>query len=403
VLTWSRRARLRAEVTRRLWPIPLGFAVAAVGLAALVSWIERTFTLASPVTFSASAAQPTLSSIASGMLVFIGFVFSVVTFAIQYEASTYTPRLLRSVANSTAMRVTLGVFIATFVYAVLVLTRVEPEREYGYSVGLAPVLVGVSILFFLVLMTEVADRARSGRTVGEVARSGRRTIERMRAGTSPTPSPADDDVRPAGEGRVVPSAFSRGGVVQAIDVKGLVDAAARHDAVVEFVPGVGGFVAAGAPLFRVYGGTTPVPDQTLHSSVLLGEERTADQDPRLSIRILVDIAIRALSPAVNDPSTAVEALSRIGDLLNVLASRTLPDGVHRDLAGSVRLLEPVPSWDEYLELAFTEIRVYGAGSPFVVRETRRVLDELRELAPADRRPAVEHQSSLFDLHPSAGP
>jgi len=173
VLTWSQRARLRAEVTRRLWPIPLGFAIAAVGLAQLVSWIDGKVTPVPAITFSASSAQTTLSSIASGMLVFIGFVFSVITFAIQYEASTYTPRLLRSVANSTAMRVTLGVFIATFLYALLLLALIEPDNQYGYSVLMAIVLVGVSVLFFLGLMTEVADRARSGKTVAEVARSGR--------------------------------------------------------------------------------------------------------------------------------------------------------------------------------------------------------------------------------------
>jgi uncharacterized membrane protein len=386
---------MRAAVTRRLWPIPLGFAVIAVGLAQLVPWIDRKFTLGSPITYDTSSAQTTLSSIASGMLVFIGFVFSVITFAIQYEASTYTPRLLRSIANSTAMRVTLGVFIATFVYALLLLAQIKPDSEYQYSVLLAVLLVGVSVLFFLGLMTGVANRSRSGRTVGEVARSGRRTIERTCRTEVERVSPSGGDARPDGESRVVPSAFARGGVVQAVDVRGVVALAAKHDVVVELVPEIGGFVAVGAPLFRVYGGTA-FPDHALHRSILLGEERTSDQDPKLSIRILVDIAIRALSPAINDPTTAVEALSRIGDLLILLAGRTLPNGEHRDRAGAIRLVEPTPTWDDYLELALTEIRVYGVGSPFVVGEMRRILDELRDLAPSARRPAVDHQLDLIE-------
>ena len=178
MLNWAQRYRLRAAVTRRLWPIPLAFGVVAVVLAQFVGWIDGRYTPGSSVTFDSGSAQATFAAIASGMLVFIGFVFSVVTFAIQYEASTYTPRLLRAIADSAAMRLTLGVFIATFVYALLSLAQIEPDREYRYSVLVAVVLVGVSLLFFLALMTEVADRARSGRTVGDVARAGRRVIDR---------------------------------------------------------------------------------------------------------------------------------------------------------------------------------------------------------------------------------
>ena len=396
MLTWSKRYRLRGAVTRRLWPIPLAFGVVAVVLAQFVGWIDGTHTADSSTTFDSSSAQATLGAIASGMLVFIGFVFSVVTFAIQYEASTYTPRLLRAIADSAAMRLTLGVFIATFVYALLSLAQIEPDREYRYAVLVAVVLVGVSLLFFLALMTEVADRARSGRTVGDVAREGRRVIDRTcrreldpNAAVSGTPS-LD------GNGRVVSGSGVTGGVVQAIHVDGLVEIATRHDVVIELVPEVGGFVASDAPLFLVHGDAPGFPDDDLIGSIAIGEERTSEQDPRLSIRILVDIAIRALSPAINDPTTAVEALERIGDLLLLLSTRALPDGVHRDRSGTVRLVEPVPTWDDYVELAFTEIRLYGAGSPFVAREMRLALASLRRRAPAPRQSAIERQVGLLE-------
>jgi uncharacterized membrane protein len=396
VLNWAQRYRLRAAVTRRLWPIPLAFGVVAVVLAQFVGWIDGRYTPGSSVTFDSGSAQATFAAIASGMLVFIGFVFSVVTFAIQYEASTYTPRLLRSIANSTAMRLTLGVFIATFVFALLLLAQTEPDREYRYSVLAAVVLVGVSLLFFLALMTEVADRARSGRTVGDVARAGRRIIERTcRSGLDDAPAPSDTP-RLDGSGRVVSGSGATGGVVQAIDSRGIVEIAAQHDVIVELVPEVGGFVASDAPLFRVYGETTGFPDDDLINSIATGEERTSVQDPRLSIRILVDIAIRALSPAINDPTTAVEALERIGDLLLLLSTRALPDGVHRDRSGTVRLVEPTPTWDDYLTLAFTESRLYGASSPFVADEMRRSLQALRRQAPASRQAAIDHQVDLLE-------
>jgi uncharacterized membrane protein len=396
VLTWSQRYRLRAAVARRVWPIPVVFAVVAVGLAQLMVWLDRTYTPAAPVTFDSGSTQSTLAAIASGMLVFIGFVFSVVTFAIQYEASTYTPRLLRTIANSTAMRLTLGVFIATFVYALLLLAQTEPNREYRYSVIVAMVLVGVSLLFFLALMTEVADRARSGRTVGDVGRTGRRIIEHT-CGAATDPSPAvRDEPRLEGTGRVVHQPHATGGVIQAIDVDGIVKLAAHHDVIVELVSGVGSFVESGAPLFRVHGGTEGFPDDKLLASIATGEERNSDQDPRLSIRILVDIAIRALSPAINDPTTAVEALERIGNLLLLLSTRELPDGIHRDGSGAPRLVEPTPTWDDYLTLALTEIRIYGVGSPFVVSAMRRILDLVLRQAPAARRPAIDRQVRLLD-------
>jgi uncharacterized membrane protein len=395
VVTWSRRARFKAEVTRRLWPIPLGFAAIAVGLAWLAAWVDREFAPGSPVTYDTGSAQATLSSIAAGMLVFIGFVFSVITFAIQYEASTYTPRLLRTIANSTALRFTLAVFLATFVYALLVLAQIEPDSEYRYSVLLAVVLVGVSLLLFLALMTEVADRARSGRTVDEVARAGCRVIERTCRAEIDAPSTEHRDPWPERELSVRSTPAARSGVVQGIDVDGIVALAAECDAVVELVPEVGGFVAFDEPLFRVHGGTATLPDAALHGSILLGAERTSDQDPRLSIRILVDIAIRALSPAINDPTTAVEALERIGDLLLLLSSRALPDGVHRDGSGRVRLVEPVPTWEDYLTLGLTEIRLYGASSPFVAHEMNRNLTALRRRAPESRRAAIDRQIELL--------
>jgi uncharacterized membrane protein len=394
-LNWAQRYRLRAAVTRRLWPIPLVFGVLAVVLAQIMSWADRTYTADASTTFDSGSAQATLGAIASGMLVFIGFVFSVVTFAIQYEASTYTPRLLRAIADSAAMRLTLGVFIATFVYALLSLAQIEPDREYRYSVLVAVVLVGVSLLFFLALMTEVADRARSGRTVDEVARAGCRVIERTCRAEIDAPSTEHRDPWPERGLSVRSTSAARSGVVQGIDVDGIVALAAECDAVVELVPEVGGFVAFDEPLFRVHGGTATLPDAALHGSILLGAERTSDQDPRLSIRILVDIAIRALSPAINDPTTAVEALERIGDLLLLLSSRALPDGVHRDGSGRVRLVEPVPTWEDYLTLGMTEIRLYGASSPFVAHEMNRNLTALRRRAPESRLAAIDRQIELL--------
>jgi uncharacterized membrane protein len=165
--------------------------------------------------------------------------------------------------------------------------------------------------------------------------------------------------------------------------------------VVELVPAIGDYVPTGATVFRVYGGTT-TPSALLLGNVAFGDERTYRQDPSYPLRILVDIALKALSPAINDPTTAVEALGRLEDLLVLLASRQLPDGVLRDDAGEVRFFYRTPSWDDYLTLALEEIRVFGATTPSVEQQLRRLLRHLETSVPEWRREAVVEQLRLLD-------
>jgi uncharacterized membrane protein len=135
---------------------------------------------------------------------------------------------------------------------------------------------------------------------------------------------------------------------------------------------------------------------SLLGSAAFGDERSFRQDPSFSIRVLVDIAIRALSPAVNDPTTAIEALGRIGDLLAMIGTRRLPDGILRDDGGDVRFLYRTPSWANYLSLSFTEIRIYGADNPLVADELRHMLDELRGLVHPSRIHALDQQVALLE-------
>jgi uncharacterized membrane protein len=383
-----------------MWLIPLGFVLLAIGLAVLMPWIDRQLASDPPFTYSASSAQSTLSAIASGMLVFTGFVFTVLTFAIQFEAGTYTPRLLRSITADANTKVALGVFMATFIYALLVLADVAPgETDYvpQSSVLLAVVMVGVSVLLFLGLLVSVTDSVRSGRVVGEVARIGREVIATMfPEGSRDEPSSSADRHLPDGESEVVANARRGGGVLQAVDLDGIVSFAKESGTTVELVPAVGDFVPTRAPVFRVYGAPPSVNVTSLLGSAAFGDERSFRQDPSFSIRVLVDIAIRALSPAVNDPTTAIEALGRIGDLLAMIGTRRLPDGILRDDGGDVRFLYRTPSWADYLSLSFTEIRIYGADNPLVADELRHMLDELRGPVPPWRVDALDRQVRLLE-------
>ena len=142
---------------------------------------------------------------------------------------------------------------------------------------------------------------------------------------------------------------------------------------------------------------TPVPEDSLRAAIRLGGERTFQQDPKYAIRLLVDIAIKALSPAINDPTTAVQALDQIEDLLIRLGRRRLEIGSFCDAARNLRLLIGFPTWDDFLSLAFDEIRFYGATSIQVMRRMKALVNELISILPEERQPVLRHWQERLQL------
>jgi uncharacterized membrane protein len=186
------------------------------------------------------------------------------------------------------------------------------------------------------------------------------------------------------------------GVVLAFHLRGLILLAERSNCVIELVPQVGDFIAEGDPLFRLYEGGEAISAETLRSSVALGQERTLEQDPTFPLRIIVDIASKALSPAINDPTTAVLALDHIHHLLRDIGSRSLSDGREEDENGHLRLIYRTPNWEDFVHLAVTEIRQYGGDSIQVARRLKAMLDNLIEILPEKRAPLLRLELSLLD-------
>ena len=155
-------------------------------------------------------------------------------------------------------------------------------------------------------------------------------------------------------------------------------------------------VGEGIVLLRVHGARGRIDEHELMEAIILGSERTFEQDPKYAIHLLVDIAIRALSPAVNDPSTAVQALDQIEDLLLRLGRRSLEVGAFRDRNGNLRLVLPFPAWEDFLTLALEEIRHYGATSKQVMRRMGALLSDLMEALPAERRRALRWERERLE-------
>jgi len=151
---------------------------------------------------------------------------------------------------------------------------------------------------------------------------------------------------------------------------------------------VGDVVVELTPVLHIFGSKQKIDDQVLRDAIDFGEQRTFTQDPKYAIRLLVDIAIRALSPAINDPTTATQALDQIGDLMVRLGLRRIEIGTFSDNHGVLRVVVPYPSWDDFLELAFGEISYYGANSMQVMRRMNAMMSDLKAALPETRRPAV---------------
>jgi uncharacterized membrane protein len=180
-------------------------------------------------------------------------------------------------------------------------------------------------------------------------------------------------------------------VFTAFDAGGLAGIARQNGCVIQVVPQVGDFVATGDPLFYVYQGDQTVPLRELEQRVAFGPSHTLEQDTNFGFRIIVDIAIRALSPAVNDPTTALRAIDQIQILLQTLGKRDLGGGLIRDTEGRLRLVFPTPGWEDFLLLGVSEIRCYGAGSLPVMRRLRAMLENLIEVLPPQRIPQLQDQ------------
>jgi uncharacterized membrane protein len=225
-----------------------------------------------------------------------------------------------------------------------------------------------------------------GGLIGWVADVTRDEVDRL----YPVPPPPEDD----------PSvvAAPEHGVVTKLPHQVLVAIAEEADCVLELVPAMGDFVPRGGPLFRVRGGPLLEPHRSAASlSVILDHERSHQFEPAFGLRKLVDVGARSIySSPFQDPTTCVQSINAIHDILRRLAQREFPSGRHHDARGHVRLIERVMSWEGYVRLGFDELRLAGAGSPQVARRLRAALEDLRTVAPPERRPPLDRQLKLLD-------
>lgn len=392
-MTWAQRYRLGLAARTSLVPWAVLALAAALAAAPAVRAVDAA-TGWTVFDYSPDGARAVLGALVGSMLTFLVFVLSSVLIVVQLAAGQQTPRVIALVFALPLVKVTLAAFTFTFTYSLAALSRVE-DRVPDLFVGVAVLLNLACIVGFFVFVQRLSASLRPGTVMQLVARHGRGVIAQVYPA-------AYDPARPEGPTRAPLSAGPVGvvtydgpaGSVLAFSAAGLARVARAAGTVVELVPQVGDFLAPGDPLLRVIGGA-PVDGAAVRGCVAVGTERTLDQDPRFVFRILVDVANKALSPAINDPTTAVQALDQIASLLLHLGRRRLDEGVVRDAFGVVRVVYGTPDWPDFVTLAVSEIRHYGSGSIQVGRRLRALLEGLIRDLPSARHPPLVEELDLL--------
>jgi uncharacterized membrane protein len=399
-MSWSTRFRVRQFMRGSIWLVPVlgGVAGTLCGIAAAEG--GRLWTPPDGWTYSAGTAQAVLASVVGASVGLTGFVVTVGVLIVQMATGTFSARYMRIFYRDRLLKAVLAVLVGTLTFSYGLLRRVEQDSVPSLGVTLAGFFLAAGVLLFLVFLNRSIHRLRPVAVAALVAQAGRRSFLDVLREVEEADAPVHvlgayvSETPPM---LVVPSL--RAGAVQALDTTGLTRFARERDCVVVIRPAVGDFVPEGAALFEVYGAGA-LDDAAaghLRSMIVLGVERTIEQDPAFAIRVMVDIAIRALSPAVNDPTTAVQVLDHLGETLRFLGvtGRPAPD-MDGSQVPSPALVVRARGWDDVVELAFTEIREYGGSSVQVVRRLRALLEDLRERVKPEYRAAVDDELRRLD-------
>jgi uncharacterized membrane protein len=348
---------------------------------------------------SAEDARSLLVVVSSTMITVTGLVFALTIVALQIASGQYSPRLLRNFMRDRGTQLVLSVFVGAFAYSTAGLYTVGiqgggqepfvPRLAVSGSLALALASVGVLIYF----IHHLAHSIQIDTIMSQVDREARRVIDEVYPDRPGYREPEDHCPDVPLEAVGLPS--TRSGYVQAVDPDPLVRTAVRHDLVIVLAKQVGDHVVAGTPIAWAWRRSPGQPPpgagqlrEAVGDAVRVGFERTMVQDVGFGIRRLVDIANKALSPAINDPYTGVQAVHHLSVLLSILAQARLGDWLLRDRDGAVRVAVPRPRFVDYLRLATAQIRRFGAAEPALTRALIQLLrDAGTSAATEDRRQA----------------
>lgn len=390
----NRLAQLWLTLRSSLWFAPALLVLGAIALAIALIEIDLRVpvdgdTVYRPLlTTSAEGARAMLAAIAGSMMTVAGVVFSITIVTLSLASSQYSPRVLRGFMKDSSNQVVLGVFVGIFTYCIVVLGAIRTDYvefvpSIAVLVGAMLSLVGVAFLIHFIHHTATAIQVSS--IVATVATETEEAIARAYPGT-------DSDLRPEvpiPAGPWIAVAAPKTGYVQRLDEDALAVVAVDLHTVLRLERRVGDFVVASAPLVWIRGAREP--DEKVRARIMraisIGRQRTVEQDPAWGLRQIADIAARALSPGINDPTTAITCVQYLGALLGRLARVRLPNGqtfVDREL----RLVVPATPYAEMLSVALDDVRHSASGHPAVLAALFDCLEGVGAAAESEAGAAV---------------
>jgi uncharacterized membrane protein len=407
-------ARLKmawSGVRDSLWFIPAVFTVAAAALALLLVQLEqsRQWELSQwdywLLTGGVEGSRQVLGTIAGSLITVIGVVFSVTIVALQLASSQFTPRILRNFMADRVNQVVLGAFISTFTYTLLVLRVIRSEAEDDQqfvphlAVAVAIVLALVSIGCLIYFVHHVARSIQVSVVLSRVAAQALAHVDRLfpEEVGMPDDVPEEELEQHVGDRRIVPAVTE--GYLQAVDSKTLFDVGEQQRVLIRMAVPIGAFVVNGQALAEFRSNKPADEDAVQHirAAFIVGEGRTPEQDLEYCIIEIADIAVKALSPGINDPTTALHCIDRLTQILLALGKRR-PPPPKRTKTGQVHFVARETTFETALNLAFGQVTHFGKDNPAVAAKLREACAFLHQLLPGDRHAALSKLQSDIVHH-----
>jgi uncharacterized membrane protein len=399
MISWATSFRIRQDLRGNLWVLPLLGGVLGCILGELDVLVDQSIRLPPGLTYTPSTASAVLSAVVGAMAALTGFVVTVTVLVVQMATGTFSARYMRLWYRDPMLKSLLALLVGTLAFSFALLRRVSDNFVPNLGVSITGLLVLASLLLFMVFLDRYLHRLRPVAVATLVAGYVHREFERLRVQAVTTRGIFAGTFDSNGQAPSGAVRSGRAGVIQAIDALGLSNWARQRDCLVVLRHRVGDFIPANAVLFEIFGHGNALESgrHRLLGMVALGTERTVEQDPAFAVRVMVDIADKALSAAINDPTTAVQVINQLEEVLRLIGSSELGGKRWgRDELAGPGVVVPVRTWEQYVALAVTEIREYGAGSIQVMRRMRAMLEELHEDVLPEHRKAIEDELARLD-------
>ena len=394
-MNWNLRYAVMSYLRSTLWTAPV-IALVLEQITFRFAYLHQLdFGYIPGFVFGGTSTTAAADFIIALMSSFIVFTFGSLLVAIQVASGQMTPRIIATtLLRDNVIRCTVGLFVYLLLLGVAILIRAETVPRFLAS--LLGVLGLISVVAFLFLIDYAARLLRPVSILWRVAQQGFKVIEDVYpqlVADAKVPSRLREKLGPPDR-----TILHRGtsAIVIAVNLEALVAEAKRSGCVIEFAPRVGDFVAVDEPLFMLRGNAAAIDERVLRGLVAFGRERTIEQDSTFAFRVIVDIAIKALSSAINDPTTAVLAIDQLHRLLRTVGKRALHDAEIFDGEGQLRVIFRTPDWEDFVHLTFREIRQYGAESFQVTRRLHAMIENLLQSLPERRLPELRQELDLLD-------